>query len=150
MCKPALFSCLWPFKMKKESKREDKRRKVTGKQQSKRSEKSGNIPLDRSNPKNKRSYERLSDEERQTILDLRHEGLSMHDIAGELGRSSKTIHGFLKRQGSAEAVQKQNPYISTRGRDQGFNLGDALLEQMGPILAEESRSSGTSICHLQN
>ena len=84
MCKPALFSCLWPFKMQKESKREDKRRKVTGKQLSKPSKKSGNIPRDRSNPKNKRSYERLSDEERRTILDLRHEGLSMHDIAGEL------------------------------------------------------------------
>ncbi len=139
MCKPALFSCLWPFKMQKESKREDKRRKVTGKQLSKRSKKSGNIPRDLSNPKNKRSYERLSDEERRTILDLRHEGLSMHDIAGELGRSSKTIHGFLKKQGSAKAVQKQNPDRSMHGGDQGFNLGDALLEQMGPILAEESR-----------
>ena len=67
MCKPALFSCLWPFKMQKESKREDKRRKVTGKQLSKRSKKSGNIPRDRSNPKNKRSYERLSDEERRRM-----------------------------------------------------------------------------------
>ncbi len=139
MCKPAIFSCFWPFKMQKESKREDKRRKVTGKQLNKRSKKSGNIPRDRSNPKNKQSYERLSDEERRTILDLRHEGFSMHDIAGELGRSSKTIHGFLKRQGSAKAAQKQNPDRSMHGGDQGFNLGDALLEQVGPILAEESQ-----------
>jgi len=106
-------------------------------------------------------YIRLSQSDREQLFLLRHEGVSLREIAKRLGRTHSTISRELNRQRGAEysPVDAHHQAVTRRGNPRKHKLDDPLLrtyvmrklgEHWSPEqIAGRLRSTGSTItlCH---
>lgn len=138
-----LISRLAPRKRRRQSKRGE----IPGKRRSKRSRVVSDAASGGGKRKSSPKYTRVSKEERDLVLELRSSGLSIHAIATELDRSSRTIHLIINEHGMASTdygADEENLETPDAGGDENRvrrrksqpMSHDDFLERISPTLLD--------------